>query len=98
MASGWTQVERDGGRAERRDAPAKRVEHLLRLPEVDVLLLYGPGAPTELPPGRPGGALAAVPPYVREPTLRASGNYTDLRAAEFKDEQRRLLLFIEGSC
>ncbi|MGX5653784.1 hypothetical protein ACWKWC_03335 [Geodermatophilus nigrescens] len=72
--------------------------HLLRAPEVAVLLFYGPGAPTEVAPADREALWQRVRAYLHEPTLRPSGDYTDFKAAEFKDEQRRSLLVIEESC
>jgi hypothetical protein len=78
--------------------PTKRVEHLLRSPEVRTLLFYGPDAPTEVGPADREALWQRVRPYLREPSLRDPHDHTDFNVAEFKDEQRRLLLIIEESC
>ena len=85
-------------RGERWQITAKRVQHLLRSPDVAVLLFYGPGAPTSVEPAERGALWQRVRPYLREPQARAPGDFADFRAGEFKDDQRRSLLVIEESC
>jgi hypothetical protein len=85
-------------RGERLQTPAKRVEHLLRSPEAAVLLFYGPDAPTEVAPGDRGALWQRMLPYLREPTVRTPGDFTDFRAGEFRNDDRRQLLIIEESC
>jgi hypothetical protein len=60
-------------RGERWQTPAKRVEHLLRSPEVRVLLFYGPDAPTGVGPADRDALWQRMRPYLREPVVRAPG-------------------------
>ena len=85
-------------RGERWQIPAKRVEHLLRSPEARVLLFYGPDAPTEVAPADRDALWQRIRPYLREPVVRAPGDFTDFQAGEFRDDERRSLLIIEESC
>jgi hypothetical protein len=85
-------------RGERWQTPVQRVEHLLRSPEVRVLLFYGPDAPTEVGPADRAALWQRMRPYLREPVVRAPGDFTDFHAAEFRDDGRRSLLIIEESC
>ncbi|GGP37292.1 hypothetical protein [Saccharothrix coeruleofusca] len=85
-------------RGVRRRTPAKRVEHLLRSPEVRVLLFHGPGAPTEVAPGDRDALCLRMRPHLREPEVRAPGDFTGFQAGEFRDDERRSLLVVEESC
>ncbi|HEX8080787.1 MAG TPA: hypothetical protein VF557_11295 [Jatrophihabitans sp.] len=85
-------------RGGRWQAPAKRVEHLLRTPEARVLLFYAPDAPTEVAPGDRDALWQRMRPYLRESVVRAPGDFTDFQVGEFRDDERRLLLIIEESC
>jgi hypothetical protein len=78
--------------------PAKRVEQLLRSPEVAVLLFSGPDAPREVEPARREALWQRMRPYLRGAVVRAPGDQTDFHAGEFRDEQRRSLLIIEEFC
>lgn len=95
-------VDADGIRWRARgDAQAiseKRIKQLLRSPEVRVLLFYGPEPPTEIMPADRDALWLRVRPYLRTSPVRARGDHTYFAAAEFKDDQRRLLLIIDESC
>ena len=85
-------------RGARWQTPAKRVEQLLRSAETGVLLFYGPDAPTEVAPADRDALWQRIRPYLRQPLVRAPGDFTDFFAGEFRDDQRRALLIIEESC
>jgi hypothetical protein len=75
----------------------KRVEHLLRSPEIPVLHFYGPDAPTEVAGPDREALWERVRPYLRE-TVREPGDHTTFDVAEFKDDRRRYMLVIEEGC
>ncbi len=61
-------------------------------------VVYGPDAPTEVAPGDRDALWQRMRPYLREPAVRAPGDFTDFHAGEFRDDQRRWLLVIEEFC
>lgn len=75
---------------------AKRLEHLLGSPDVEVLLFYGTGDPSPVPPGDRERLWRRIRPYIEGRGPRT--DQTDFWAAEFKDDRRRSLLIIEESC
>jgi hypothetical protein len=79
------------------EPPAKRVEHLLRAPDVPVLHFHGPDAPTEVGEADREALWQRVRPYLRE-TVREPGDHTTFDVAEFKDDRRRYMLVIEEGC
>ena len=79
------------------EPPVKRVEHLLRSPEVPVLHFHGPDAPTEVAGPDRAALWERVRPYLRE-TVREPGDRTTFDVAEFKDDRRRYMLVIEEGC
>jgi hypothetical protein len=79
------------------DVPEKRVEHLLRSPDVAVLHFYGTDAPTEVAVPDREELWQRVRPYHRG-TVQEPGDHTSFAVAEFKDDRRRYMLVIEESC
>ncbi|SDO45925.1 hypothetical protein SAMN05428965_4025 [Geodermatophilus sp. DSM 45219] len=79
------------------EPPVKRVEHLLRSPEVPVLHFYGPDPPREVAEADRETLWQRMRPYLRE-TVREPGDHTTFDVAEFKDDRRRYMLVIEEGC
>ncbi|WP_328330367.1 hypothetical protein OHA70_08550 [Kribbella sp. NBC_00382] len=77
--------------------PWKRVEQLLKDPEVRVLRVYANEASDVLPADRESFS-AEIKPYLTGKVLREAGDWTDFLAGEFKDEQHNHLLVVEQSC
>lgn len=105
----WPSPLRDGGwvdpdgtrwtvRGTAQTLPSKRVEHLLRSPQVRVLLCYGPEAPTEVGVDDREALWMRVRPYLRKHVVRPRGDRTEFRTGELRDDRRRSLLVVEESC
>lgn len=105
----WPSPLRDGGwvdvdgtrwtvRGTAQTLPSKRVEHLLRSPQVRVLLCYGPEAPTEVGVDGREALWMRVRPYLRKHVVRPHGDRTEFRTGELRDDRRRSLLVVEESC
>ncbi|MFI5711177.1 hypothetical protein [Kribbella sp. NPDC051620] len=77
--------------------PWKRVQQLLRDPEVRVLRFYANEARDVLPEERESFA-AEIKPYLTSEIVRPAGDCTDFLAGEFKDEHHNHLLVVEQSC
>jgi hypothetical protein len=77
--------------------PWKRVEQLLKDPEVRVLRVYANEASDVLPADRERFS-AEIKPYLTGKVVREAGDWTDFLAGEFKDEQHHHLLVVEQSC
>ena len=93
----WVDAEGTSWRLRGGEPPVKRVEHLLRSPDVPVLLFYGPDAPTEVPEADREALWQRMRPYLRQ-TVREPGDHTSFDVAEFKDDRRRYMLVIEEGC
>ena len=97
---GWTDA--DGTRWQLcgagRVASVKRIKKLLLSPEVGVLLFDGPDAPSEVGPDGRQALWQQIRPHLTGTVVRDKNDYTDFRAAEFKDDQRRRLVIVERSC
>ena len=93
----WVDAEGTSWRLRGGEPPVKRVEHLLRSPDVPVLHFYGPDAPTEVPEADREALWQRMRPYLRQ-TVREPGNHTSFDVAEFKDDRRRYMLVIEEGC
>jgi len=77
----------------------KRLQHLLANDAVRVLILDGPGGPTDVPPAKRPALWARMLPYLRDKVDRAATNdYTEFVVGEFKDPDRRSLVIIEEYC
>ena len=79
------------------EPPVKRVEHLLRSPEVPVLHFYGADPPREVGEADREALWQRMRPYLRQ-TVREPGDHTTFDVAEFKDGRRRYMLVIEEGC
>jgi hypothetical protein len=77
--------------------PWKRVEQLLKDPEVRVLRFYANAASDVLPADRESFS-TEIRPYLTGKIVREAGDFTDFFAGEFKDEQHHHLLVVEESC
>ena len=93
----WVDAEGTSWRLRGGDILEKRVEHLLRSPDVPVLHFYGPDAPTEVAVPDREALWQRVRPYHRG-VVREPGDHTSFDVAEFKDDRRRYLLVIEEGC
>ncbi|GAA1555325.1 hypothetical protein GCM10009789_05960 [Kribbella sancticallisti] len=78
------------------ELPWKRIERLIHDPQVRVLRAYQDEIRDVLPDHREG-FIAMIRPYLDDKSVPADG-YTDFRAGEFKDDQRRSLLVVEETC
>lgn len=93
----WVDADGTSWRLRGGEPPVKRVEHLLRSPEVPVLHFHGPDAPTEVAEADREALWQRVRPYLRQ-TVREPGDHTTFDVAEFKDDRRRYMLVIEEGC
>ena len=87
----WWQLRGDGS------IPWKRVEQLLKDPQVRVLRFYLNEARDVLPEERESFS-AEIRPYLTDKIVRTAGDFTDFFAGEFKDEHHNHLLLVEQSC
>lgn len=76
----------------------KRMERLIRAPDVRVLLVYGPDAPTEIVPADREELWQRIRPHLRGTYERGAGDMSDFQVAEFKDDRHRSLLIVQESC
>ena len=79
-------------------AAVKRVEHLIRAPDVRVLLVHGPDAPTEIPPDEREELWQRIRPHLRGTYEHGPGDRSDFEVAEFTDDRRRSLLIVQEYC
>jgi hypothetical protein len=75
----------------------KRLEQLLKDPEVRVLRFYG-NAVRDVPLGERESFSAEIRPYLTGKVFREAGDMTDFLAGEFTDGQHNHLLVVEQSC
>jgi hypothetical protein len=92
----WVDADGTSWRLRGGEPPVKRVEHLLRSPDVPVLHFYGPDAPTEVAEADREALWQRVRPYLRQ-TVQEPDDHTSFDVAEFKDGRRRYMLVIEES-
>ena len=95
--AGWVSG-RSSGSTHPPGQEVKRAEHLLHSPEIDVLLFYGPDAPTRIAPADRAALWQRVRPYLREPAHVDRRDHTRFDVAESTDDRRRSLLIIGESC
>jgi hypothetical protein len=96
----WVDADGTRWRARGGPVPSKRVERLLRSPQVRVrvLLFYGLNEPTEVILQDREALWQRIGPYLRQRVVRVKDDHTDFVVAEFKDDRHRSLLIIEESC
>ena len=78
----------------RHNAGLRRIARLVASPDVRVLLAYGPDEPTEVPPADRADLWASALPHLEG----RGADHTSYLVAEFRDEQRRVLVIVEESC
>ncbi len=89
----WWQLRGAG-----QEISVKRIKKLLLSPEIRVLLFYGPDAPSEIGPDDRQALWQRMRPYLTGTVVSDKNDFTDFRAAEFKDDRRHRLLIIEECC
>jgi hypothetical protein len=92
----WTDTDGTVWRL-RSNAGLRRIARLVRSPDVRVLLAYGPEGVTEVPPAEREDLWATALPYL-EGRPGDAGSFTSYVVAEFRDDQRRVLVILEESC
>ena len=98
----WPQPVRDGVWTDadgtvwrlRHNAGLRRIARLVASPDVHVLLAYGPDDPTEVAPDERAALWASALPHLEG----RAADHTSYVVAEFRDEQRRVMVIVEESC